>query len=129
MNDLLTLLVRRGARCREEVIAGRPQLRIDIARDIVERQIFADVGAELGRVLLGIEVIVDARLSRRQQLEWSHRHRAGMEVIDVELIIVVGSRSAEAGTLIEGAETAAFRSEAPCGRSFAFLADDRDYAA
>src|SRR6267142_5351255 len=52
-----------------------------------------------------------------------------MEVIDIELIVVVGSRSTEAGTLIEGAEAAAFRGEAPRGRPFALLGDDRDYAA
>src|SRR5258707_8557510 len=52
-----------------------------------------------------------------------------MEVIDIELIIVVSSRSTEAGTLVEGAETAAFRGEAPRGRSFAFFSNDRDHAA
>src|SRR5262245_58999482 len=50
-------------------------------------------------------------------------------MIDIEFIIEVGRRSPEARTLIERAETAAFCGEAPIGRPFSFLGDDRDHAA
>ena len=109
MRDLRALQRRRNRWKDVEILAGKAELRVGVARDIIERQIFEWRDAEFGRVCLIVVVVVGARLAGRQQFERGDRHRAGVVVVEVELVVVVFRPSAEAGAPVECAETAPFR--------------------
>src|ERR1700733_6352487 len=110
-------------------VAGREQGCFGVAQYGVQRPGIADIDAALKRIGHVVVVVPDRLLTGRKQLQWRHGNVCGLEVSDIERIVVVVLRSADTDALVEGAERSGLVRCSPARGPFPLLSDDRNDAA
>ena len=87
-----------------EIIAGEEQRRVGVAHHRIERPGFVDVDPELGRIGHIVIMIAVGLLAGWQQLQRRDRNIGGTKMRDVERIVEIVLRTAQADGFVESAE-------------------------
>ena len=128
MHRLLALLRRRNHREDREIVAREQQRGIGEPPYPVEREIWSDIGTELGGVGPVVVGVVVALPAGRQQVERGHRRAGGAEMRDVESVVERPLAPTQAAILIEGCERACLGRGGDPGRPLSLLGDDGNHA-
>src|ERR1700688_5292387 len=83
-------------------------MRVRVARDQTKVELIRDVKPQLCRCGKVVVIVVDARLARRQQIQWGDRSRAGVQVLQGGRIVKLIQGAAHATGLVEGIERSGF---------------------
>jgi hypothetical protein len=109
-------------------VASKQQRCVGIADNRVHRPVFVDIGPKLGRIGHVVVVVSVGLLAGRHQLVRRHRNVAGVKMRDVERVVEIVLRPAQARRLVERLERSGFDRGGRARRPVALLGDHRDNA-
>src|SRR6185437_3023759 len=100
-----------------------------IARNQAEDEMPRYIKPQLGRAAESVVVVIVAWLAGCQQVEWGHGDRAGVQMINVGVVVERSARATDRGALIEGVERAALCNRGELRRAGAAFGNDIDHTA